>query len=290
MPKSFVFKSDKAEAEYKAAYDATLTLFKVEFESSFIETSFGKTHIIACGNKDAEPLILLHGMNVSSTMWYPQIEVLSREFRVFAIDIISDSNKSVPSKRISKKHEYMVWLDEVLDKLEIKSAYFTGHSFGGWMSLSYALHAPDRVKKLALCAPGWFVGMSLIFCLRALLCVLFYSRSRALNFIAWTAVDFSKPDEKFVEQFSLSFRNMKLDKLRIMPTVPKDEELKKLSQPTLLLVGESEVIYEGRKAVDRAKRLIPNIKAELIPQTSHCLTMENAERINEELLNFFMQK
>lgn len=286
MPNNFVFKSEQAEAEFKTAYDVTLSLFPVEFETSFVATEFGETHVITCGDKDAPPLVLLHGMNVSSTMWYPNIAALCSNHRVHAVDIISDSNKSIPSKRISKKDEYMKWLDEVLDKLEISEASFTGHSFGGWMSMNYALHAPQRVKKLALSAPGWFVRMSLVFVSRASFSAIFCSRSRISNFTAWTAVDFSKIEEKFVEQFYFSFKNTRFDKLRIMPSVPKDEELTNLSVPTMLLVGEQEVIYNGQKAVDRAKRLIPNIKAELIPQSSHCLTMEKADEVNGLLVDF----
>jgi pimeloyl-ACP methyl ester carboxylesterase len=286
MSNNFVFKSEQAQAEFKAAYDETLSLFPVEFETSFIATEFGETHVITCGDKNAPPLILLHGMNVSSTMWYPNIASLSNNHRVHAADIISDSNKSVPSKRISKKVEYMKWLDEVLDKLEINNASFAGHSFGGWMSMNYALHAPQRVKKLAMSAPGWFVSMSLKFVLKASTYVLFCSRPRVSKFVSWTAVDDSKIDEKFVEQFYFSFKNTRFDKVRIMPTVPKDDDLKNLSVPTMLLVGEQEVIYNGRKAVERANRLIPNIKAELIPQASHCLTMEKADDVNRLLVEF----
>lgn len=287
MPKSIVFKSDKAEAEYKAAYDATLSLFPVEYEMRFVPTEFGETHVIICGEKDAPPLVLLHGMNVSSTMWYPNIEALSKHHRVFAIDIISDSNKSTPSKPLSKKQQYMRWLAEVLDKLGIESAFFSGHSFGGWMSLHFALHSPERVKKLSLSAPGWFIGMSPYFVLRASYYALFCTRPRIEKFVAWSSCNASNVDGKFIEQFYLSFKNTRMMKLKIMPTVPKDDELKRLSVPTLLLVGENEVIYNGRKAFDRAKHLIPDIKAELIPQSSHFLTMEKADDVNRLLIEFF---
>lgn len=288
MHNHFVFKSAEAEAEFNAAYDATLSLFPIKYETRFVPTEFGETHVITCGEENNPPLVLLHGMNISSTMWYPNIEALSRNHRVFAVDIMSDSNKSVPSKRISKKSEYMVWLGETLDKLEIENAAFAGHSFGGWMSLHFALHAPHKVNKLALSAPGWFTGMSLYFVLRAIFSALFCTRSRTSDLTAFMAHDFSKIDEKFVEQLYLSFKTTRLRKLKIIPTVPKDHELKNLSAPTMLLVGEQEVIYKGHKAHARAKRLIPNIKAELIPQSSHCLNMEKADDINRLLVDFLV--
>ena len=288
MYNNFVFKSPEAEAEFKAAYDATLSLFPVKYETRFVTTEFGDTHVISCGDEANPPLILLHGMNVSSTMWYPNVEALSQKYRVYAVDIMSDSNRSMPSKRISKKSEYMKWLDETLDKLGIESANLAGHSFGGWKSLHYALHAPQRVRKLVMCAPGWFTGMSLYFVLRASFSALFCTRQRIKDFTAWTTYDFSNIDERFVEQFYLSFKNTRLRKLAIIPTVPKDDELRKLSVPTMLLVGEQEVIYKGQKAYDRAVRLIPNVKAEIIPQSSHCFTLEKPDEINRLILDFLV--
>jgi len=82
------FKTAKGEAAYRAAYDSTLTLWPVPYESLVVETELGATHIIASGPKDALPLILLHGMNLSATMWFPNIADLSHNYRVYAIDIL----------------------------------------------------------------------------------------------------------------------------------------------------------------------------------------------------------
>ena len=38
----------------------------------------------------------------------------------------------------------MSWLDDVLDQLGLNAAAFCGHSYGSWLALSYALHAPAR--------------------------------------------------------------------------------------------------------------------------------------------------
>src|SRR5215217_5643364 len=46
------FKSPKGEAEYMAAYEATLRLWPVPYESMDIPGRYGRTHLVATGPKD----------------------------------------------------------------------------------------------------------------------------------------------------------------------------------------------------------------------------------------------
>jgi pimeloyl-ACP methyl ester carboxylesterase len=73
----------------------------------------------------------------------------------------------------------------------------------------------------------------------------------------------------------------------MFPTVFADEELKQIDLPALLLIGDGEKIYNLKKAVERAKRLIPNLTAEIIPNAGHTLNMEQPETINAHILKFF---
>ena len=52
-----MFKTPEGQAQYLAAYDATLALWPVPVESFDVSTRFGDTHINACGPKSAPPLI-----------------------------------------------------------------------------------------------------------------------------------------------------------------------------------------------------------------------------------------
>ncbi len=54
-----VFKSPEGEAEYQAAYDATLSAWPVPSKSIFVPTRAGLTHVLASGPEDAPPLVLL---------------------------------------------------------------------------------------------------------------------------------------------------------------------------------------------------------------------------------------
>jgi hypothetical protein len=93
-----LFKTVEGQAQYLAAYDAAMKLWPVEYSSNYVPTSYGKTHVIACGPISAFPLVLLHGGYANSTMWFSNIVDLSAHFRVYAIDTVGEPGKACPLK------------------------------------------------------------------------------------------------------------------------------------------------------------------------------------------------
>jgi hypothetical protein len=67
MQNDSLFKTPEGAAKYRAAYNATLSLWPVPHEALDIQTSFGTTHINTAGSPELPPLILLHGFGVCST-------------------------------------------------------------------------------------------------------------------------------------------------------------------------------------------------------------------------------
>jgi hypothetical protein len=68
MIQASVFKTPEGKAAYLAAYETALKSWPIPYEDIEISSRFGITHAIACGPKDAPPLVLLHGYMVTLTM------------------------------------------------------------------------------------------------------------------------------------------------------------------------------------------------------------------------------
>ncbi|WP_251551073.1 alpha/beta fold hydrolase [Neobacillus muris] len=275
------------------AYDETLKLWPVPYEELLIPTRFGDTHIIAAGPVDGEPLILIHGMTFSATMWYPNIEPLSRFYRVYALDTIGDLGKGNVTRMMKTRQDAEDWLDDVLSGLNISSAVFAGHSMGGWLSLNYAILAPEKVNKLVLFAPAAGIGkVTPKFLLKVYPALAFPSESRIQKEIEWFVSPSFQPDEKseiLFRQFIVSGLNC-VPCQRVNPIVFSDMELQNLSVETLLLIGADEVIYNPVKMLERAIRLMPNVTAQMIPKAGHGLTIEQYEKVNEAVLSFLAQR
>ena len=56
--------------------------------------------------------------------------------------------------------------------------------------------------------------------------------------------------------------------------------------PTLLLIGQQEALYDSAAALERARRLIPNIEGELIAQANHEMTISKHEIVDPRVLEF----
>jgi pimeloyl-ACP methyl ester carboxylesterase len=282
----FDIRTREYEQKYIAAYERTLALWATPCESVKVPTRWGSTHVIACGSKDAPPLVLLHGMNLSATMWFPNVPDLSRHHRIYAVDTIGSAGKSVAIKPLKSRADCAGWLGDVLDGLEITRTHMLGHSHGGWLALNYALSASERVKRLILLAPAAsLLPLASQFYLRGIPAIVFPCRSLIARFMNWMTVEGFVANELFVEQLVLGMQGFRFQ-IRVFPTMFADEALRQLKVHTLLLIGEKEVIYDPEAAVDRARKLIRDVEAELIPNASHGLSMEQPDLVNERILSF----
>ena len=72
-----------------------------------------------------------------------------------------------------------------------------------------------------------------------------------------------------------------------MPTVFSDAELQGMHVPTLVLFGDHERIYDPTLALARARRLIPDMEGDLIPDCSHDMCLSQRRLVDARVLDFF---
>ncbi|MCP4661819.1 MAG: alpha/beta fold hydrolase, partial [bacterium] len=149
-----VFKSPEGEASVLAAYDAAMKLWPLPYDERDVPTRFGSTHVIVSGPADAPPLVLLHCAFMTSTIWSPIIGNLSRDYRTYAVDVIGDVGRTVPTSPPETCPELAQWLLETYQELGIERARLLGWSVGGFVATNFAVHEPQRVEKLGLLAPS----------------------------------------------------------------------------------------------------------------------------------------
>jgi pimeloyl-ACP methyl ester carboxylesterase len=286
-----LFKTTRGQAKYYAAYDAALELWPVPHESLFVTTPYGQTHIITSGPEDAPPLVLLHAGQASSTMWFPNIADLSRNFHVLALDTPGEPGKSVPTRQNATRRDCAAWLVGVMDELGISRANVMGLSRGGWMALNLALHAPERLERIVLLSPAAvFVALNSFF--SAVAQAVMHVPTRFVSKVAlnsWVARGFVV-DPVFAEQFITGLLNWNWTVNTrgysgVMPCTFSDEELRKIRNPVLLLIGDQDRLNPP-KALERARQTIPHLEAEIITNAGHFLNMEKPGSVNERILKF----
>jgi pimeloyl-ACP methyl ester carboxylesterase len=70
------------------------------------------------------------------------------------------------------------------------------------------------------------------------------------------------------------------------PKVLVDEELRQIQAPVLLLIGDHEVIYRPAKVIKRAKRLVRDLRADIVPNANHNAEYTAAEYVNDKIMRF----
>lgn len=153
------------------------------------------------------------------------------------------------------------------------------------MTLNLALVAPGRVRSIVLLAPAaTFVPMRKRLFLRFLPVLILPNRTLAGRLFKWLANGFTV-NEKLLEQIiqaALYSRHQK----GIFPSVYTDDELRRLQVPTLLLIGDKEVIYDPLLVMKRVRQVVPRIQAEIIPNASHFLPMQQPQLISDRIQKF----
>ncbi len=291
-----VFTSPQGETETLRAYQAVLDCWPVPFTELDVPTRFGQTHVIASGPESAPPVILLHAYFATAMAWYRIAGALSQHYRTYAVDIIGEANKSRPTRAIASLDDSLQWFTELLQGLQIEQTCLVGNSFGGFVATYYAMHLKERILKLALIGPAaTFHGMPQFY-------LHMFAPKMLYLFLPWLpgqkrtmqgTVDWMQaglPGEHLWEKLFYLVMVHGTSRVQIFPRVYKPDELAQIRGQTLLILGAQEQIYPPEQAAQAAKRLLPSIQVEMIPQAHHIAAIAQPDKVGTSLLRFFQSK
>jgi pimeloyl-ACP methyl ester carboxylesterase len=280
-----IFKSAKAEARFYSVYDTAMKHWPIPYKELDIQTGYGSTHVITAGPEDAPPLMLFHCALMTSAIWSPIIEDLARNHRIYAVDVIGDVGKTIPSNPPATEKDLAIWVVEIYKYFRIKRAKLLGWSFGGFVATNFTIHEPERVEKLALLAPymtfvkggpGFLLGfLPLLFPARFIVRIF----EKALCY---------KSDFGNVHHSQILYERFRSGKMimKVPPRVFTDDELQKIDMPVLLLIGEQEFLYNSIRAIDRARKQLIDCDAELVKECNHAVVSDQTLITSNRILDF----
>jgi pimeloyl-ACP methyl ester carboxylesterase len=284
------FKTPQGAAIFLAAYDEAMKSWPVAYESREIQSRFGTTHVVVSGPVDGPPLVLLHGYWSTLTMWTPNVADLSRDHRVYAIDVIGQPGRSIPGEPMRNPADCAAWLTATLNGLRLDRVTLIGMSYGGWLALNYAIASPERLRNLVLLSPAAsFLPLVRQFSLRGMRMVFLPTRLTVNSFMRWLGFgDALEGSSTVPELMYLGMKHFRIPRetAAVAPTVFSDADLRAMHVPTLLLIGEREVIFDPPSGLARARRLLPNIQGELLPRSSHEMCVSQHALVDRRILDF----
>jgi pimeloyl-ACP methyl ester carboxylesterase len=296
LPSSYPFRSEKAQKQYWEFYDFRANHWPIPSITRLVDTSFGYTFVRISGKNNGRPIVLLPGYTANSLMWIPNIKSLSQYFKTYAVDNINDVGRSVPKCKIKTPNEYVTWLDELFTALELKEPInLMGISYGGWLSIQYALNHSNRILKIVLLAPAGVLPLRAEFIFRGLLGLFHPKLFR--RFFYWVLKDgVNHENEKTRKVIIETIEDMLLamqcyrPRTEMPPRKINEAELMNIQVPMLFLVGEHEKIYSPQKAICRIRKYVPNIKAEIITGAGHDINYSQAEIVNKKIVEYLLAR
>jgi pimeloyl-ACP methyl ester carboxylesterase len=288
------YKTEDSKARYLAAYEAALAAWPIAYERINVPTRFGATHVIASGPRDAPPLLLLHSLAATTTVWRPNVEALSEHHRTYAVDIIGQTGTSIATTELKSRRDYAAWLEDAMDGLAIEQALFVGCSFGAFLAMSQASLTPKRIARVVLIGPaGTFVGLSWRFHLTMRLGPMLRRIRKLTGDKRAPSIEAFRPKGVPVHPEDAAWRRLmsvtmtERAKLNTIDAPAFSRaELGKIRVPVLLLIGEKETLYPPRETLDLAIARVRRLTGAIIANADHIAAMAQPEDVNARILAF----
>jgi len=252
-----------------------------------------RLHYEAIGRRNAPPVLMIQGLGTDKHGWDLQRFALAPKYRTIALDNRGAGRSDKPFGRYSLEQ----MADDaiaVLDHAGVETAHVMGASMGGAISQVLALKYPERVRSLILACTAcrhhpwrrellneWVAtasesGMGAVAGEAARWVIGPRSFRRIWPLLGWFGpLAFGRPAHAFVAQIRAILSTD--DSLA--------DELVKLDVPTLIMVGNQDILTPRGDSEELAER-IKGSELVVISGAAHGLMMEHASTFNRLLLDF----
>lgn len=253
------------------------------------------SHMYYVARGDGPPVVLLHGVAASLYDWDMLApELTAQGYRTLALDLPGhgESEKPDDESQYTAEHFYRM-VDGWMDGLKDGPPYvLVGHSFGGYLSLTYALRHPERVRALVLIAP-YFSARQLSPVLR-----LVHKTPtlgiRALPYVPLTLIDMALGWDPISAKFSKQARwQIAVDYKRAAPQIlnlPRTirdlgNELHQVTVPVQVIWGSLDLTLMP-DSFPQLVSALPAASGLRIPLAGHQPHIGQPERVNRSIIDF----
>lgn len=191
-------------------------------------------------------------------------------------DTIGHPGKSEQTILSAKSMEYGEWASDIIDGLGFQKINCMGGSLGGGILVKLMCVAPEKIEKAVLVVPSGISNVSTFSIMMKMgVPMIFYILTKKDYWLKKSilpmVVDEKNIDAETYEMVKCSFVYAKVK--AGMPGNVKMEALRKCNAPTLLIAGEKNCMFPGKKIIKKVEKNLPNIKCHLLKNQGHMFKM-----------------
>jgi len=253
---------------------------------AYTEVPEGQIHYRTEG--DGEPLLLLHQTPFSSDEYSKMIPILSKRYRVVAMDTLGYGNSGKPPG-VYQIEDYARSIISFLDALDIRKTSVVGHHTGATLAVELASVYPERVDKVIISGCSLYTPQE---------------RQSMLNNIRYAPMESNEDGSFLMNQWQYCWSMSPHVNLEIASKIftavilagpklhdahyaafnyEKESKLHLIKSPTLLIAGTEDMFYKKLEAV---KNLIPRCKNKVIENAGNVLALEQPNEFAQAILEF----
>ena len=263
--------------------------------SKFVTVDGARLHFVIKGT--GRPVVLIHGNPGSCQDWAKLYGPLSSRYCAFAFDRPGHGHSDRPNHRDITVDVQAQMLHTALKELNVEQPILVGHSWGGALTMAYALEFQQDVAGLVLLAPAVYEsddGVSFLTKLPALPVI-----GDIVNFLftpllgAWIVrEDLQKafsPDavpKHYLRHVLSEWTRPKKVKWYSVDDALLTESLPKFTPryadirvPVAIVTGDSDLIVPAKENAHRLNEALPKTHLTVLPNTGHQIPFTRPEAV-----------
>lgn len=275
-----IYKSAKGKDAILSLYEKQLKRINAKYEDIYIDTSFGKTHLIETGNLAGSPLLVFHGGNATTAYNLLACDFLMKDFHIYAIDTIGHPGKSAEVSLSSKNYDYGKWAAETIEKLGYESISCFGGSFGAGIIAKTMCVVPHKIKKAVLYVPSGISNAPAINSMSMMIPMIMYWITHQDNWLKKCILPMAIEEHNITDdiyetaKLSIDFSKVKTG----MPSNVDAKYMKKCKASTLVMAAEKDCLFPAKQVISRAEKILDNCTTYLLESRGHMHFLTDDEK------------
>jgi 3-oxoadipate enol-lactonase len=243
------------------------------------------------GPANAPALVLSNSLGSNFGMWEAQMPPFAKTYRVLRYDTRGHGQTEVTPGPYTFE-QLATDVLALVDSLNMDKFHFCGLSMGGLTGLSIALHAPERLQKLALCSTGAKIGSADAWNTRIEAVRRNGTKSiAAATMERWFTTSFRDREPQTVERIQKTLANTNTEGYIACCEALRDTDLREqiasISVPTLVISATHDPAAPPTDGKFLAKQIQGARYAEL--DAAHLSNIEQPEKFTQEVSQFLAE-